>query len=689
MTTFNIKIPNLLEPNEDELIYSYACRLCRENGLNTLNTFIARLLQNETNCFKVAHTPYYYDGTGIFAPLFTALDTVKQAQLIKDCSMYPFQSMFLTPGQQKITISRLFNTKTTCTENIRITKFIQKYKYCKKCMEEDIKNYGYYYLHRIHQLPNVKVCCKHNIPLFTENNKQEQLNQNENENEYYYAKFSRDLLYSGIQTNIGALIKVILKYQEEINYKTPMLIPESELNLNANTTNIHSFIKQLIKTMMNTFITVDKLKTLLPNNNETINDFINTINTEYEVLGPYNSTIIKIRHKTCGATTYTIPERLPSPPICQSCDKNQQNANINFQKKVKDLVGDEYTVIGKYTTEKTPIKILHNKCGHSKTYKPYDFLNGNRCGICTPSIKEKNANIIINILTHNQYRITKKLTNDYYEFTEENGTTIITTIKKFLQECIRPTPSDLLPVPIKNLNTNILSVLYNNKTKVSFKMNPELKYEIINHIYTNYTNNDLIFREDLYKSFENKLTKNQFAHIINNIKNKIIFPVAYGIYLTEPRTVTTDEIIKQKYLYRKGKQIGIYNNHSLAYEMNIIENKPSRLYILINPKQINLITKKTYYTSFNIKVKKNIITFGHSTITITNQNYKYIMVLQALRYCYHNNIKKIPSIIPFIINNNLKFQDFIPLLPHYSQQIQRLFNELKEKAWPKSLTKEK
>lgn len=38
-----------------------------------------------------------------------------------------------------------------------------------------------------------------------------------------------------------------------------------------------------------------------------------------------------------------------------------------FKKLVYDLVGDEYTVLGEYTTTLTKIQMRHNKCG-TKTY---------------------------------------------------------------------------------------------------------------------------------------------------------------------------------------------------------------------------------------------------------------------------------------------------------------------------------
>ena len=71
-----------------------------------------------------------------------------------------------------------------------------------------------------------------------------------------------------------------------------------------------------------------------------------------------------------------------------------------FKQEVYNLVGNEYSVLGEYITNKTKIKMRHNKCGYEYEVTPNSFLStGNRCRECwkkrvgkflhTPELEEK------------------------------------------------------------------------------------------------------------------------------------------------------------------------------------------------------------------------------------------------------------------------------------------------------------
>jgi len=56
-----------------------------------------------------------------------------------------------------------------------------------------------------------------------------------------------------------------------------------------------------------------------------------------------------------------------------------------FKQEVFNIVGSEYTVLGKYITCHIKILIRHNKCGHEYKVKPDNFLRKNlpnRCPKC-------------------------------------------------------------------------------------------------------------------------------------------------------------------------------------------------------------------------------------------------------------------------------------------------------------------
>jgi hypothetical protein len=112
-------------------------------------------------------------------------------------------------------------------------------------------------------------------------------------------------------------------------------------------------------------------------------------NDEYEILDIYTNahTKIKIKHKICNNIFEITPSHFLKDnrecPICRDLLKLKKNEDI-FKKKVFDLVGDEYTILGKYINVNTLIKMIHNKCNHIYEVRPMDFikLNGNRCPKC-------------------------------------------------------------------------------------------------------------------------------------------------------------------------------------------------------------------------------------------------------------------------------------------------------------------
>lgn len=122
-----------------------------------------------------------------------------------------------------------------------------------------------------------------------------------------------------------------------------------------------------------------------------------------------------------------------------------------FEKEVYAVSGEDYEVIGKYRNANSPISILHRKCGRTKDYVPVHFLHGSRCGC------EKNW--IPNGSEFNDYVRCRSC--GLYEITGMDAikrylvrNTVTGEVKAMdkayiVQEIERPTPSSVLPVPVK------------------------------------------------------------------------------------------------------------------------------------------------------------------------------------------------------------------------------------------------
>ncbi|AKL83309.1 hypothetical protein D068_cds05480 [Bacillus atrophaeus UCMB-5137] len=123
---------------------------------------------------------------------------------------------------------------------------------------------------------------------------------------------------------------------------------------------------------------------------------------EYMVLGTYknNSTKVLCRHNDCGYEWEVNPNNvLRKKSRCPRCSNEEQGkkkrkSHEAFLFEVKEQVQDEYTVLGQYSTNKTPIKMKHNLCGHEYLVHPSSFISGTRCPSCFRTAKKTTEQFI-------------------------------------------------------------------------------------------------------------------------------------------------------------------------------------------------------------------------------------------------------------------------------------------------------
>lgn len=118
---------------------------------------------------------------------------------------------------------------------------------------------------------------------------------------------------------------------------------------------------------------------------------------EYSLVGEYKTakTKVKIKHNVCGHVWETFPTAFRAEKRCLICARKntgikQRKTHEQFVEEVKQLVGDEFTVLSEYKTTFTKVLMKHNKCGHEWSVTPASFLShGNRCPRCSASRGEK------------------------------------------------------------------------------------------------------------------------------------------------------------------------------------------------------------------------------------------------------------------------------------------------------------
>jgi len=139
-------------------------------------------------------------------------------------SIYLLLSCFLTTVQQIDYINTLFrkyNIESRLQKDYTWVAIKNLY-FCPICKKQEVEEFGFFYYHREHQFPDVKVCHKHKCILhkyvgqkYKEldlNCKSEPvlINNDEIEAEFKYAKFVNELLNFNLDSNIEEINDIVL-----------------------------------------------------------------------------------------------------------------------------------------------------------------------------------------------------------------------------------------------------------------------------------------------------------------------------------------------------------------------------------------------------------------------------------------------------------------------------------------------
>ncbi|MCM3154479.1 hypothetical protein M3611_20940 [Priestia megaterium] len=140
---------------------------------------------------------------------------------------------------------------------------------------------------------------------------------------------------------------------------------------------------------------------------EFVKEVYDLVGNEYTVMSEYKNkrTKITMRHSLCGNAYEILTESFLKGKRCKECLMNQKD--IKFKKEVYDLVGDEYSVLEKYSTCETKIKLRHNECNHEYSATPTKFFTGRRCPKCAGRHRRTHEEFVKEVydLAGNEYEV--------------------------------------------------------------------------------------------------------------------------------------------------------------------------------------------------------------------------------------------------------------------------------------------
>lgn len=102
---------------------------------------------------------------------------------------------------------------------------------------------------------------------------------------------------------------------------------------------------------------------------------------------------LTLKHLTCGYEFKAIPHNLLRGHGCPRCGitlraNKQRKSQLQFESEVKDMYGDDYTVVGEYKSDGQKIEMRHNYCKNTWMVTPNNILRGRECPYCANSLGE-------------------------------------------------------------------------------------------------------------------------------------------------------------------------------------------------------------------------------------------------------------------------------------------------------------
>lgn len=461
------KIPIIKKLYDDELLYSWIHRIADVNGLSI--TIFSDAYLGTTNSRMGSLQP---DIRSEFVELYDSMYTNEsQSEFYIKSSLFSFEAMWMTSGQQTRYINNVFRKKDKL--NTPINMLFQKIHICPECCKEDVKAHGVPYLHRSHHLSGVITCYKHKNLLM------EYIGKRGHECDFHmadyatigidkslnslnaYTDYATDLFKSHINTDIKTIKNAVYKRLKEQGYSAFGQYSDLKTDINSwehkelLTVSIEEFLKnkmisanyvtasEIIPLLMFLFPTVHELKEhILVDEPLIINrkctgcgrDYCTTIFNErigYRCSYCDTKVPIQTRYKKCIETIdakYIPQDNLvsldkPIPMYHESCNNiikikprsflfegvrcPCQNI-ITVSDARKAIEAYKGFKLQKFTNTNEPVTIYSIKCGHEFDCRYHKFIKFPGCRICKP--KHMNAEIYaerIENLVGDEYTIVK------------------------------------------------------------------------------------------------------------------------------------------------------------------------------------------------------------------------------------------------------------------------------------------
>ena len=449
-------IPVMIPNMEDELMYSWMIRLAKANGFDNTEASALRLFSklyihpDANNGGK--YEPHYdcHDDISAFL-MATGMPMDKIPEFYLNTNIYNGIAPFMQPMRQSNYINRSVYPNDLGFDTL-IHKFgnseIRNVYICPECAKEDIKNNGFFYLHRMHHLPNVKCCAKHHCSLHKYNgvksyeledvSNYEDINLNIKDSDVRYASFYKDFLNAKIETHSEEVALAVRTKINNMGYTKPdypklakKIINEGYDNLFDN--DIQHFLdlsltgvrghslnfSMYMALMCYVFKDVQEFIDILETDTSTEDKFYdNILENDYSLLCKYNNSIVTMRNNVTGNIFMVNPYGFNAGWIDPMKVSDLDEATM-YEIIVDKITNGEYSMVSDFERTGDKITLIHNVCGRHYSVRAGAFiLNNSRCK-CEKNLTIEKAQARLDESSGGEYKILS-YTNQHEDCTVEH-----------------------------------------------------------------------------------------------------------------------------------------------------------------------------------------------------------------------------------------------------------------------------
>lgn len=627
------------QPYPDEMLHSWIERNAYANCYDNINDFLRDF--SPLSRYKIIGS------TSQLYMIFHLLNVEDWAKMYSEHTEYSFVAPFLNEYGQISVLNAAFGI-----DSFKPKSFIHETFVCPECQKE------HPYFRVWHNLPGVTVCYRHKCPLVRADNYFEVPDFKEDcvpvsvEN-IAYAEYSHDLHKRNLSCNVSYI--------------------NSLLGIGSSSRAMHTDID--VKKLMAKYPSVNDIP--LPYQR----DFIPA--EDYELLHQCGN-VIDLMHMPCHTRFCSTVSGFKYDFRCPSCAQKLSEAE-RFARHVYTMGSGKYKLVEPYTSRSEKIKMLHTDCGTVSTFTPISFLSGTRC-------KCENFRTIesLKILFKERYPGFTPISYEGSELTvRHDDCGNIFTVKwnhwamnAFCRICHprKYLDKETVQSEVKKYNLELVDFFKQcDKTKVTVKCpaghistiglyhlhdiqgcpqclalnNPKPATESLYGFIKATYSNSLFFYDDMLGLFGTRAKR-----VLQFLRDKqLIIQVARGCYRLPEVTVSSTEVINQKYIIRNGEHIGYLYGTSFLYYCLGIGEEPDRLSIA-TVKEAKPWARLTSYNNTELRLKA-------APESMDEDNWQILQVADFINgipfYCKSPS-EVIPKLLKYIDDKALSKSDIIKQL---------------------------